>query len=354
MENFQFCDKYYFRCLIFHYTKQGLKPNEIKQNLTRIYGNISPCYQTILFWSRRFSFGNTSIKDDHRSGRPSDMIPEKYENVIRRKIKLDPFITVRNIASIAHCSVTTAYGTLTHGLGYKSINCKWVSHKLTDKLKQSRIDFCHSFLNHYGDLKKKITYNLVTGDETWIRCYEPPAAAGAKVWVLENELVPTELQTNINAKKIMVAVFFSRKGLELSVNYEENQRVTATFYRDKCLVPLLEHWKKDHPNSLTPKLCLHYDNAPIHTSALITKFLKLNDIEKLKFPPYSPDLAPCDFRLFPMLKQRLRGKKISSIHALILDWKRLLNNLNPDDFTKAFEEWIKRAHIVILKQGEYY
>ena len=33
--------------------------------------------------------------------------------------------------------------------------------------------------------------------------------------------------------------------------------------------------------------------------------------ELLDHPPYSPDLAPSDYRLFPKLKEHLRGKKFS-------------------------------------------
>jgi hypothetical protein len=32
---------------------------------------------------------------------------------------------------------------------------------------------------------------------------------------------------------------------------------------------------------------------------------------KLDHPPYSPDLAPCDFRLFPKLKTALKGHRFS-------------------------------------------
>jgi len=32
----------------------------------------------------------------------------------------------------------------------------------------------------------------------------------------------------------------------------------------------------------------------------------------LKYSPYSPDLAPCDFWAFPTLKRQLRGKRFSS------------------------------------------
>ena len=42
----------------------------------------------------------------------------------------------------------------------------------------------------------------------------------------------------------------------------------------------------------------HQENAPIHNSILVT------DIKAVPHPPYSPDLAPSDFRLFPKLNEK--------------------------------------------------
>ena len=49
---------------------------------------------------------------------------------------------------------------------------------------------------------------------------------------------------------------------------------------------------------------LHHDNAPAAPNALgIREFLAKNNIAVLEQPPYSPDLAPCDFFLFSKLKK---------------------------------------------------
>jgi hypothetical protein len=47
---------------------------------------------------------------------------------------------------------------------------------------------------------------------------------------------------------------------------------------------------------------LHHDNMPAHTSLKTTEFVTNNDMVIVPHPPYSPDLAPCDFVLFPNLK----------------------------------------------------
>ena len=46
------------------------------------------------------------------------------------------------------------------------------------------------------------------------------------------------------------------------------------------------------------------DNAPVHNSILVTDYLTKMGIKTVPQPPYSPDLAPCDFWLFPKLKEK--------------------------------------------------
>ena len=43
---------------------------------------------------------------------------------------------------------------------------------------------------------------------------------------------------------------------------------------------------------------LHHDNAPAHTSLLVREFLAKNNTVTMPQPPYSPDMAPCDFPIF--------------------------------------------------------
>ena len=49
------------------------------------------------------------------------------------------------------------------------------------------------------------------------------------------------------------------------------------------------------------------DNAPVHYSILVTDYLTKIGIKTVPHRPYSPDMAPCDFWLFPKLMEKLRG-----------------------------------------------
>jgi histone-lysine N-methyltransferase SETMAR len=43
----------------------------------------------------------------------------------------------------------------------------------------------------------------------------------------------------------------------------------------------------------------HHDSALADDSLAVQEFLAKESVMKLDHPPYSPDLAPCDFWLFP-------------------------------------------------------
>ena len=65
-------------------------------------------------------------------------------------------------------------------------------------------------------------------------------------------------------------------------------------------------------------MLFHHDNAPAHTSAIATAKLFALCYEILPHPPYSPDLAPSDYFLFPNMKTCLGGKRFSSNEEIIV------------------------------------
>ena len=46
----------------------------------------------------------------------------------------------------------------------------------------------------------------------------------------------------------------------------------------------------------------HQNNPPVMNSILVTDYLTKMGIKTVAQPPYSPDLGPCDFWLFPKLR----------------------------------------------------
>jgi len=52
---------------------------------------------------------------------------------------------------------------------------------------------------------------------------------------------------------------------------------------------------------------LHHNHVPTYTALAVQHFLASKNMMVVPHPSYSPDLAPCDFFLFSMMKIKLKG-----------------------------------------------
>ena len=68
-------------------------------------------------------------------------------------------------------------------------------------------------------------------------------------------------------------------------------------------------------------------------------------------PPYSPDLAPCDFFLFPKLKLRMKGRRFDTIEEIQEESQRVLYSFPKRDFQGYFQAWQKRWDRCIRAKG---
>jgi hypothetical protein len=55
-------------------------------------------------------------------------------------------------------------------------------------------------------------------------------------------------------------------------------------------------------------------------------------------PLYSPDLATCDFLLFPKMNLKLKGRRFDTNKEIQMESQRVLNTLTEKDFQEAFQK----------------
>jgi len=146
--------------------------------------------------------------------------------------------------------------------------------------------------------------------------------------------------------------FFDSRGIVHKEFVPPGQTVNHTFYKD-----LLERLRKRVQRVRTDiahDWVLHHDNAPAHTALSVREFPAKKNIPVLPHPPYSPDLALCDFYLFPKLKLKLKGHhfgKIENIQQTVTDD---LNTLTDNDFRYCYDQWKKRWNRCVTSQGSYF
>jgi hypothetical protein len=59
-------------------------------------------------------------------------------------------------------------------------------------------------------------------------------------------------------------------------------------------------------------------------------------------PPYSPDLAPCDFFLFPRIKMKLKVRRFDDVDTIKMNTTKELNMLSCEDLERCFQKWQER------------
>jgi len=70
--------------------------------------------------------------------------------------------------------------------------------------------------------------------------------------------------------------------------------------------------KRPSRGKVTQGVLFLHDNAPAHRALAAQKKLAYLGFECLDHPPYSLDLAPSDYHLFPGLKKQLKSRHFSS------------------------------------------
>ena len=71
-------------------------------------------------------------------------------------------------------------------------------------------------------------------------------------------------------------------------------------------------------------------------------------------PPYSPDMASCDFFLFPKIKRTLKGRRFTAIDDIKRASLKELKAILKIEFEKCFEDWKKRWRKCIISNGGYF
>jgi transposase len=70
---------------------------------------------------------------------------------------------------------------------------------------------------------------------------------------------------------------------------------------------------------------------------LVKEFLAKSNVTTLEHPPYSPDMAPADFYLFPLLKLARKGKCLCDTAEITMNATEELKRLSQNDIQECFQ-----------------
>jgi len=79
---------------------------------------------------------------------------------------------------------------------------------------------------------------------------------------------------------------------------------------------------------------MHHESTQLHTAQLVQQSLAKHHIPKAYLPPYSPEMAQCDFILFALIKRTLRGKLFEDVET-----NEQLLEIPTTEYERCFWQW---------------
>ncbi|KAK3799631.1 hypothetical protein RRG08_059677 [Elysia crispata] len=220
---------------------------------------------------------------------------------------------------------------------------------MESRVTQHNLNFLRRFQTEQNDFLGRI----ITGDETWVYSWDPETKRQSAEWRNFDEPRPEKVRRKQGALKVMHMISFDMNGVILRWPVPIGTTINAQYYKKVLQDKLRPAIRKKRPGLLESGILFHHDNAPVHTARAVTDVLAGYKWELLEHPRYSPDLAPCDFHLFPKMKEHLRGQRFETEEDIIQATKVAIKNLDKCSYVTAFKDWLQRIEKCANNGGCY-
>lgn len=259
---------------------------------------------------------------------------------------------VIQLAAETDVSASSVQKILKKDLSVKKLAPKFVMTALTDAQRNTRVEICRENARLIG-LDGSILERLVAADESWMFTYDPRTKQVDLEWTFAGEPRPRKALRSRSQTKVMLILYFDCRGIVLA-DFVDNATVNSEVYVSS-LRRMREALRKKCPELWQAKnFILLHDNARSHTSEETVEFLTKVNQEVWKHLPYSPDLSPCDFFAFPLLKAKIRGHRFQSLGDVKDAARREMYSWNVDQFKQCFQKLQERYLHCIAAEGHYF
>ena len=327
---------------------------KLGKNATEMYGMLQTAFgascmnqASVFEWHKRFKDGRESVRDD---GRSKEVRTPELIGQIKNFMDKDCHVSIVTISVQFDVSVGTVHAIICEELKMWKICAKFVPRVLREDQKER---CCHDS----REMVKLINSDpavldaLVTCDESWIYYYDSETKRQSSQWKQAGSPRAKKARQSKSTQKLLMIPFFDSTGMIYTHWVPTGQSVNKEYYvlrefrKRFC-------WKRSALFK-SGQWHFHEDNAPVHNSILVTDYLTKMGIKTVPQPPYSPNLAPCDFWLFRKLKENLIGCRYETIEEMKEAVTKVIDTLTQEDFHGAFQkllEWYK----CIAAGGDYF
>lgn len=331
------------KSIVSYLSLKGMTAVQIHADLVATLKGEAVSYGSVTRYLRSKSF--IDVKNLMQNGPPDQGLSE-IDEAILAALEEQPFASVRQLSRATHLASSTVYSHLTQKLGYTVRHLRWVPHILSEADKIVRAQLSCQLMELLEAQRRRSWHDIVTLDESWFYFttdYE-------RIWLPQDTSPPERERLTIQSKKMMVTIVWNPAGFCRIAALPKGSKFNTDYYISEILTPLAA-WRAGQVGATDRKLIVHSDNARPHMAKKVNEFFANNGMTRAPHPPYSPDLAPCDFFLFGYIKERLKGRSFNDADQLLMAINGVCESIEKATLEKVFYEWRERLAKCLVACG---
>jgi len=334
------------------YALAGKTPTEAYDLIKAAYGDLAFSRRHTFNLHKQFKSGRVSIESQAGKSPKPTLRTEDNVAMIRNMVESDRRVTIQELVSGSGLSTGTIHLILHEDLSLSKVSARWVPRLLSDDHKRQHLEMARTFKRLHFQQGEAFLRSIVTMDESWVLYATPETKQQSMQWVAKGSNPPVKAKVVGSQKKIMLVAFFDVDGMVYQHYVPQGTTINSEYYCE-VLRTFLRHLRDKRPEKIQNGWLLHQDNARPHTSKFTSEFMESKGIKTLYHAPYSPDLAPCDFFLFPKLKKAMAGRRFDTKTELKVAVQGVLTDLSKEGFLHVFEKWAERLEKCTILRGSY-
>ena len=192
---------------------------KLGKNATETYGMRQTAFRpscmnqaSVFEWHKRFKEARESVRDDERCGSSKEVRTPELIRQIKNFLDKNCCVSIETISAQFDVSVGTVHTIIHEELKMRKICAKFVPRLLREDQKER---CCHDSREMVELINSDPTVldALVTGDESWIYCYDPETKRQCSQWKHAGSPRPKKAGQSKSTLKLLMIPFFDSTGM---------------------------------------------------------------------------------------------------------------------------------------------
>lgn len=327
---------------------------QMKTALTTCYGANVLSDRRIYYWMREFHAGCQRIVDLHHAPKAKTGRSRANIRQIESFIAEDRRSTIHSLVAKSGLRYSTIQKILKKVLKLTKKCAKYVPVELTDAQKLHRFTVANFWSRLFAS-NRCVFANVVTMDESWIYLCDPDSKEASGEWLCRDENHLQKAHQSLATGRIMLLSFFNSHGMIYFDFVRHPQTVNEIKFRQIFTQFDIAYQNRRPRGVVQGRHFLHFDNTPAHTAFLTRQHIRQLGWTCIPHPPYSPDMMPNDFWLYPRLKKPLKGHRFRTLNELEDAVRDEIGRITCEEYHHCMlTHWPTRWRRCLAAQGTYF